>query len=995
MKFSVTCTVLVILAVCQAQRTNPQQKPGQCPKPAPGSSGICVNSCKSDQGCKGSQKCCSNGCGRVCMQPNSTVGTNPCAKVNCGPRANCTVRNGQARCVRLNNTGQIQGCIYGGARRPNNSTFRSKDGCNKCICRNGSVLCTKRVCPTATATTTMKTTTGCTYNGMFYRNNSTFTAKDGCNKCFCRQGHILCTLMGCLPKGCMYAGARHPNNSTFRSSDGCNRCNCINGTVICTKKVCPTSAVTVTPYSKNPCQNHTCQRGGVCKVISNKAQCGCIESTSGKFYRNGQGFRNPSGCGTCYCSGGKVRCPMTVCPTQAATHPPNPCQQRKCPLGTTCKLQTVQCVKSPCNPVAVCVNTTSTRPTGVSSTCPPFRCHRNCSAGYLTGRNGCKLCQCQTSTPSVTCSPIRCLMLCMNGFEKDSNGCEICKCKPNPTRPPNGTCAPIRCRMFCPYGYVKDQSGCSICQCVWPTRPPVTTTKAPAVTCSPVRCRIYCRYGFAKDENGCEICRCNPAPTKPRPTCSPVLCLIYCQYGYVTDKNGCPICRCNPPPTGMTTTMAPTATPGCPLVFCPNYCPDDYVRDERGCVVKNCSCITQTTASLSITEETTSMTTSTSKTEETTPMTTSTSITEETTPMTTSTTSGCTSALAKMEDCFSDPDINRTCKAASQAWKCYQNVIDYINVSRCTPQPGLDTQASELRQEVERLCSATVCSYGGATYPDGSSFPAADGCNYCACIGTEVVCEENSCSSPKFCAYGGKQRNNGQTFRALDECNNCSCLDGVVRCTKSPCATTHYLEATVKFNVEFNQLLPETNAIRAFANDFITQAAVHLQVSPSQVSITSIVNGSVIVTFTVQSPNLTVVVQQLEELLQNDRFTIEYNAMRLTAVNENFFHKELLGVLPAFNDKQTSSPDSSGNNPSKSGDSTSVNIPLIAGSAVGGFVAAILLAIAVAYAVHHKRSRKSDDILSFATEGNFSERDENSEVDLSNPLYGKANSYYN
>lgn len=41
-------------------------KPGNCPKPG---IGICVESCQTDASCQGSQKCCSNGCGRVCTDP--------------------------------------------------------------------------------------------------------------------------------------------------------------------------------------------------------------------------------------------------------------------------------------------------------------------------------------------------------------------------------------------------------------------------------------------------------------------------------------------------------------------------------------------------------------------------------------------------------------------------------------------------------------------------------------------------------------------------------------------------------------------------------------------------------------------------------------------------------------------------------------------------------------------------------------------------------------
>lgn len=43
--------------------------PGTCPS-TDGLVGTCVNLCDNDEGCEANQKCCSNGCGRVCMAAN-------------------------------------------------------------------------------------------------------------------------------------------------------------------------------------------------------------------------------------------------------------------------------------------------------------------------------------------------------------------------------------------------------------------------------------------------------------------------------------------------------------------------------------------------------------------------------------------------------------------------------------------------------------------------------------------------------------------------------------------------------------------------------------------------------------------------------------------------------------------------------------------------------------------------------------------------------------
>uniref|UniRef100_A0A8C5LHI3 WAP four-disulfide core domain protein 18-like n=1 Tax=Jaculus jaculus TaxID=51337 RepID=A0A8C5LHI3_JACJA len=46
-----------------------QEKPGACPKVRPGNVGICEERCSGDNSCPKKMKCCSNGCGHVCMQP--------------------------------------------------------------------------------------------------------------------------------------------------------------------------------------------------------------------------------------------------------------------------------------------------------------------------------------------------------------------------------------------------------------------------------------------------------------------------------------------------------------------------------------------------------------------------------------------------------------------------------------------------------------------------------------------------------------------------------------------------------------------------------------------------------------------------------------------------------------------------------------------------------------------------------------------------------------
>jgi len=48
-------------------------RPGACPKPT--GFGICVEACSGDGDCPDNEKCCSNGCGHVCMRPGKDLVT--------------------------------------------------------------------------------------------------------------------------------------------------------------------------------------------------------------------------------------------------------------------------------------------------------------------------------------------------------------------------------------------------------------------------------------------------------------------------------------------------------------------------------------------------------------------------------------------------------------------------------------------------------------------------------------------------------------------------------------------------------------------------------------------------------------------------------------------------------------------------------------------------------------------------------------------------------
>ena len=50
-------------------------KEGECPAVSSGGVGICIQECSNDQECPDAKKCCSNGCGHICVDPVPPVGT--------------------------------------------------------------------------------------------------------------------------------------------------------------------------------------------------------------------------------------------------------------------------------------------------------------------------------------------------------------------------------------------------------------------------------------------------------------------------------------------------------------------------------------------------------------------------------------------------------------------------------------------------------------------------------------------------------------------------------------------------------------------------------------------------------------------------------------------------------------------------------------------------------------------------------------------------------
>jgi hypothetical protein len=102
--------------------------------------------------------------------------------------------------------------------------------------------------------------------------------------------------------------------------------------------------------------------------------------------------------------------------------------------------------------------------------------------------------------------------------------------------------------------------------------------------------------------------------------------------------------------------------------------------------------------------------------------------------------------------------------------------------------PCAEANASDLPAGLPLPPACGVCSYGGQSYREGDSFPAADGCNSCRCgANGSVGCTKIACPGGGTCEFNGKIYQVGDTFRDELDCNGCSCTESGVACTRRYC----------------------------------------------------------------------------------------------------------------------------------------------------------------------------------------------------------------
>jgi hypothetical protein len=222
--------------------------------------------------------------------------------------------------------------------------------------------------------------------------------------------------------------------------------------------------------------------GGICQCVQSVA---CTNNTT---FDSSPGVcacvAAPPRCGpVCeiFCDHGNVL-DSNGCPTCKCNPPPaDPCAAVQCVTGTHCEEQQVDCVTTPCPPVAACV------PNKPSVAC-----------GGIAGIKCPGMGRC-VDDPADSCDP--------NAGGADCPG--ICECL-----------------------------GVVLCNAAFDSSPGVCACGPAPPKCGPV-CDIYCDYGNVTDANGCPTCQCNPAPDP----CATVRCSAgtHCEAQQVTCKKApCP-----------------------------------------------------------------------------------------------------------------------------------------------------------------------------------------------------------------------------------------------------------------------------------------------------------------------------------------------------------------------------------------------------------------------------------------------------------------------
>ncbi|XP_060244395.1 WAP four-disulfide core domain protein 18-like [Meriones unguiculatus] len=73
----VTLMIMGMNIACDLASPKPTQKPGACPEVQGNTAVKCADHCSGDDTCPEEMKCCSIGCGHICMSPDLETADSP------------------------------------------------------------------------------------------------------------------------------------------------------------------------------------------------------------------------------------------------------------------------------------------------------------------------------------------------------------------------------------------------------------------------------------------------------------------------------------------------------------------------------------------------------------------------------------------------------------------------------------------------------------------------------------------------------------------------------------------------------------------------------------------------------------------------------------------------------------------------------------------------------------------------------------------------------
>ncbi|XP_067325493.1 kielin/chordin-like protein [Anolis sagrei] len=628
-------------------------------------------------------------------------------------------------------------CLFRGQVIPSGGEVPGNSLCQRCLCKDGNVLCSPVTCPKLDCAITEEVPghcchrcQGCMDGASRYEHNEEWTpATDPCLKCRCQEGNAVCKRRHCAilcrsparPRpgtccpvcdGCLWEEREYRRGEMVPSEDPCKRCTCLAGEVTCENLFATCPPLSCSHPAKLPGQ--CCPTCEVCDF-------------EGRLYPNGETF-TPAGespCLRCTCTEGSVRCQEEACPPLLCSHPirePGQC----CPSCKVCVLDSIEFEDG-----------TEWEPEG--ETCRTCVCHQGepvCSAVQ------CPPVPCQHPAQlQGTCCPDcqRCSFnqrLYSNGqeFLDPDNLCQSCRCA-------DGTvsCSPIVCPpVTCPQPQKKPGSCCSTCpDCAYENRVIADGVEIP----SPL--------------NPCQACVC---------TGGEMLCM----------ERQCPGALCAHPLPGS---CCQNNCNGC------NYAGKEYPNGAEfphptdkcrrcHCINGNVQCLTRRCLPLPCAEP----------------------------------------FSVPGECCPRCPAPPATCLYLGLSYQHMERFYDPLEKCRdcictngtitCQRQPCAPVQCSHpLRHDCCLSCDG--CLYQGKELPNGEQFAdPKDPCGTCSCWEGSITCKATPCPPAECpfptsghccklcegCEYLSEPYLNGQEFPdPQDTCGICTCLDGFVTCAKKPC----------------------------------------------------------------------------------------------------------------------------------------------------------------------------------------------------------------